>query len=81
MLHVYTHTGTHAHTHTHTHTHTVEYYSTKTNEMRMFAGTRMNLRDYHTKRIKPDRERPASQIVCMWNLKKKVRMALFTKQK
>ena len=36
-------------------------------------------RDHRTKRNKPDRERQISyDIPCMWNLKKKIQMNLFT---
>ena len=42
-------TRAHTQTHTDTHTHMLEYYSAQTSEMRMFTGTQMDLRDYHTK--------------------------------
>ena len=39
-------------------------------------------RDYHTKWGKSDKERQISyDIAYMWNLKKKLQMNLFTKQK
>ena len=61
---------------------TMEYYSAIKKEWNNAIWRNMNgPRDYHTKWSKPDRERQIYDIAYMWNLKKRIQMSLFTKQK
>ena len=69
-------------THTHTHTHTMEYGSTMKDEIMPFAATWIDLAIIILSEVKSDRERQIPHdIIYMWNLKKKIQMKLFTKQK
>ena len=68
---------------THTHTHTLECYSAIKKEWNnAICSNTDGPREQHTKWSQPDRERQILyDITYMWNLKKKIQMNLFTKQK